>query len=86
MGGEDRQTIISDGLIEPFGITIDYEGLKIYWCDSGNNIIEYASLDGGGRTVLVQDVDGLEGLFSLTVYGTLLFWTDQDTNAVYTTH
>ena len=86
MDGENKITVASNGLTQPFGITVDYDSLKIYWCDSGNNIIEYASLDGGGRTVLVQDVDGLLGVFSLTVSGSLLFWTDMETNSVYVTH
>ena len=86
MDGQNRMTIASDGLIQPFGITIDYNGLNVYWCDSGSNVIEYASLNGGGRTVLEQDVDGLTGVFSLTVSGSELFWTDMDTNAVYSTH
>ena len=86
MDGSNRLTIVSDGLLQPFGITVDYDGLKLYWCDSGTNIIEYVSLNGGGRTVLVQDAVGLGGLFSLTVSGSLVFWTDTDTNAIYSTH
>ena len=86
MDGKHRQTLIDGGLLQPFGITIDYEGLKIYWCDAGFNFIEYASLDGGGRTVLVQDMNGLKGVFSLTVASSRVFWTDTETNAVYSTH
>ena len=86
MDGENRMTLISDGLLQPFGITVDYEELRIYWCDSGNNFIEHASLDGGGRTVLIQDTSGLDGVFSLTVASSVVFWTDTVTRAVYSAH
>ena len=83
MDGSGRQTVIGDNLLQPNGITIDYESLKIYWCDSGFDLIEYANLDGTGRMVLSQDVDGA---FSLTVGGTLIFWTDTVTETAYATH
>ena len=86
MDGSDRQTVIGDNLLQPNGITIDYESLKIYWCDSGFELIEYANLDGTGRMVLSQDVDGLQGAFSLTIGGTLIFWTDEVTETAYATH
>ena len=86
MDGSNRTAIINDGLLQPFGITVDYDGLKIYWCDYGNNIIQYADLNGDGRTTLAQDINGLVGIFSLTISGSDIFWTDKETNAVYATH
>ncbi|CAI8030562.1 Low-density lipoprotein receptor-related protein 4 [Geodia barretti] len=87
MDGENRMSIVTVDLLQPFGITVDYDSLRIYWCDSGSNSIQYASLDGNGRNVLLtQDTDGLVGVFSLTVSGSSLFWANSETNAVYVTH
>lgn len=86
MDGDNRLSLIDDALAQPFGITVDYQGLNIYWCDSALGIIEYASLDGEGRTVLIQDVVGLQGVFALTVASSRVFWTDTETEAVYSAH
>jgi hypothetical protein len=87
MDGENRMSIVTVDLLQPFGITVDYDSLRIYWCDSGSNSIQYASLDGNGRNVLLtQDTDGLVGVFSLAVSGSSIFWTNTETNAVYVTH
>ena len=51
MHGENRQAIVSSGLLWPNGITIDFSGSKIYWTDSGTHKIEVANFDGTRRQV-----------------------------------
>lgn len=86
MDGQERQVVIGENLVQPNGITIDYESQRVYWCDSGLNVIEYSSVDGTGRTTLDVDSAGLGSPFSLTIGGSILFWTDFDTSAIYATH
>ena len=86
LDGNNRLTLVNDSLLQPFGITVDYEGLKIYWCDSGFDAIEYASLNGEGRAVLILDRVGLQGVFALTVASSRVFWTDTETEAMYSAH
>jgi nidogen (entactin) len=43
--GTDRKTFLSEGIMSPEGIAIDWIGRKIYWADSLKDTIEVASLD-----------------------------------------
>lgn len=86
MDGEDRRTIISNGLSQPNGITIDYSTQKIYWSDSDLDKIEYSNYDGTERIILESLDDGILHPFGLTINDELLFWTDWETNYLYYTH
>lgn len=44
--------IVSEGLITPTGIAIDWYTNKIYWTDGETNRIEVISIDDGHRKVL----------------------------------
>ena len=86
MDGQDRQVVISSGLGEPYGITIDYGSQRIYWADNNEDRIEFSYYDGTGRTVLVGAAQGVVDPFGLTIYQDLLYWTDWQYNGVYGTH
>ena len=39
----------TDGLISPYGITLDITASKIYWTDFGTKMIHRANMDGTGE-------------------------------------
>ena len=86
MNGEGRRTLISTGLDQPNGITIDYLSERIYWTDSVLENIEYAKYDGTERTVLETQASGLLFPFALTVANDILFWSDWASGSIYATH
>ena len=86
LDGSDRRVMHNTDLLQPVGITVDYVDGKIYWSDVGLDRIEYSNLDGSGRTILETESSGLYHPFSLTVADDLVFWTDWETNSIYTTH
>lgn len=53
MDGSQRKIIISENLTWPNGLAIDHDMGRIYWADGGTKKIEYAKMDGSGRTVLL---------------------------------
>lgn len=53
MDGGNRRRILSTGLTWPNGLALDLANNRIYWTDGGNRTIEYANLDGTGRTLLI---------------------------------
>lgn len=55
MDGSMRITLIQHNLTRPSGLAIDHEKSKLYWADGGTQAIEYANLDGTGRTVLMGE-------------------------------
>ena len=88
MDGQNRIALITTELVAPYGITIDYIEQKIYWVDAFLDKIEYSNLDGSGRVTLTTLPEGV-GLgvpYSLTIDGDFLYWTEWDTNALFSVH
>ncbi|CAG9563555.1 unnamed protein product [Danaus chrysippus] len=80
MDGGNRQRLIFGDMTWPNGLALDLPNKRIYWTDGGNRTIEYANLDGTGRTVLIgQD---LTHPFGLDLYGDEVFWTDWNTQSI----
>ncbi|VVD03450.1 unnamed protein product, partial [Leptidea sinapis] len=80
MDGRNRQRLIMGDMTWPNGLALDLLSHKIYWTDGGNRTIEFANLDGTGRTVLIGQ--HLPHPFGLDLYGDEVFWTDWDTNSI----
>ncbi|XP_045489131.1 low-density lipoprotein receptor-related protein 4 isoform X2 [Pieris rapae] len=79
MDGGNRRRLIFGDMTWPNGLALDLANNRIYWTD-GNRTIEYANLDGTGRTVLIGQ--HLPHPFGLDLYGDEVFWTDWDTNSI----
>ena len=88
MDGQDRIALITTDLTSPYGITIDYMEQKIYWVDAFLDKIEYSNTDGSNRVTLTTLPEGF-GLgvpYSLTLDGDFLYWSEWDTNSLYSVH
>ena len=86
LDGSDRRVLHNTNLLQPVGITVDYDDMRIYWSDAGLDAIEFSNLDGSGRMAVETEASGLFYPYALTVAGSTLFWTDWETNSVYATH
>ncbi|XP_077997838.1 low-density lipoprotein receptor-related protein 2-like [Glandiceps talaboti] len=83
MNGAERTTLVSDRIVEPTGITIDFaNGDRIYWCDRKENIIWTMNFDGTNRKVLISS-SLLYHPFNLEVFEGSLYWTN-DTSILKT--
>lgn len=49
MDGSHRTKIVSDGVIWPNGLTLDYTAARLYWADAKYHVIESVNLDGSNR-------------------------------------
>ena len=83
MDGSRRRVLHSSGLVWPNGITLDYDTRRIYWVDAQLDRIEHSYYNGSQRTVLASD---LSHPFALTIYESLVFWTDWTHNSLFSTH
>ncbi|XP_028028555.1 low-density lipoprotein receptor-related protein 4-like [Bombyx mandarina] len=79
MDGGNRKKLIFGQMTWPNGLALDLVHNRIYWTDGGNKTIEYANLDGTGRTKLIEN---LPHPFGLDLYGDEVFWTDWDTQSI----
>ncbi|KAJ0179555.1 hypothetical protein K1T71_005267 [Dendrolimus kikuchii] len=72
----EKVRIVSEGLITPTGIAIDWYTDKIYWTDGETNKIEVISIEEKYRKVLFwSDVDLARAIAVVPKEG-LMFWTD----------
>ena len=83
MDGNNREVLIDTDLVWPNGLAIDYQLQRLYWTDAFTNKIEYSSVHGTGREILLTELDHP---FAITISGDQIFWTDWGNYTVYTAH
>ncbi len=54
--------LITTGVFRPYGLAIDVEGGKVYWCNEGTDRIKRANLDGSGVEDIVIGENELVGI------------------------
>lgn len=84
MDGSGRSIIVDTKITWPNGLTVDYVTERIYWADAREDYIEFASLDGSNRhVVLSQDIPHI---FALTLFEDYVYWTDWETKSINRAH
>ena len=79
MDGNSRTTLISTGLSNTFGLTLDYNSQTLYWADYSTNRIESSNVNGLNRRTVVSARDP----WGITFYSGVLYWTDTYYDRVY---
>ncbi|XP_028177587.1 low-density lipoprotein receptor-related protein 6 [Ostrinia furnacalis] len=72
----EKMRIVSEGLITPTGIAIDWYTEKIYWTDGETNRIEVISIEQKYRKVLFWSEVDLARAIAVVPKEGLMFWTD----------
>uniref|UniRef100_A0A2H1W340 SFRICE_002592 n=1 Tax=Spodoptera frugiperda TaxID=7108 RepID=A0A2H1W340_SPOFR len=72
----DKVRIVSDGLITPTGLAIDWYTDKLYWTDGETNRIEVISIEQRHRKVLFWSEVDLARAIAVVPKEGLMFWTD----------
>uniref|UniRef100_H9H785 LDL receptor related protein 1 n=1 Tax=Monodelphis domestica TaxID=13616 RepID=H9H785_MONDO len=84
MDGSGRSVVVDTKITWPNGLTLDYVTERIYWADAREDYIEFASLDGSNRhIVLSQDIPHI---FALTLFEDFVYWTDWETKSINRAH
>ena len=86
MDGNNRDVLHNTDLTWPNGLAIDYQLQRLYWADAFADRIEYSSVDGTGREILLTVLTGVHHPFSITVSGDQIYWSDWGNFTVYTAH
>nr|XP_006817538.1 PREDICTED: low-density lipoprotein receptor-related protein 1-like [Saccoglossus kowalevskii] len=84
MDGSDREVIVSQNLMWPNGLTIDYATGRLFWTDGKLKLLESCDLAGKDRQV-VKEI-GLLYPFALTVFENNVYWSDSATNTIHSAH
>ncbi|XP_067677199.1 low-density lipoprotein receptor-related protein 4-like [Haliotis asinina] len=77
MDGTNRKVLINDAIKWPNGITLDYDTERLYWTDAGLEMLSSSDIDGSNRRILLHNIGvPREHLFSVSLYGDWVYWTD----------
>ncbi|XP_076313100.1 LDL receptor protein 1 isoform X3 [Tachypleus tridentatus] len=75
MDGSHREVFVKEDIQWPNGLTVDYVGKKLYWCDAFFHTIERISLDGLKREKLYEG-DGVDRPYGIARQGDFIYWTE----------
>lgn len=84
MDGTSRSVLIDTNLGWPNGLTLDYVTQTLYWCDALLDRLEKCGTDGSLRMILPTQPNVLQHPFGITFYMNRLYWSDWQSNAVFT--
>uniref|UniRef100_A0A2K5XDN5 LDL receptor related protein 8 n=1 Tax=Mandrillus leucophaeus TaxID=9568 RepID=A0A2K5XDN5_MANLE len=83
LNGVDRQTLVSDNIEWPNGITLDLLSQRLYWVDSKLHQLSSIDFSGGNRKMLISSTDFLSHPFGIAVFEDKVFWTDLENEAIF---
>ncbi|XP_045781446.1 low-density lipoprotein receptor-like [Maniola jurtina] len=83
MDGSHRQTIVSNDVVWPNGLTLDFVHNRLYWVDAQLHTISSCNYDGSARRVILFSTNFLRQPFSITTFEDWIYWTDWETHVVY---
>ncbi len=68
----------------PNGLTVDYEGRRIYWIDAKSDSIHTISYspEGVDHREVLRGHEFLSHPFAISVFGNFVYWTDWRTNSL----
>ncbi|VIP00453.1 Uncharacterized protein BM_BM10239 [Brugia malayi] len=76
MDGTQAKKIVTESLVWPNALAIDYFAERLYWADAFRDVIEMANLDGTGRRNVISDDKLVPHVFGLTIFDDTIFWSD----------
>ncbi|VDK80448.1 unnamed protein product [Litomosoides sigmodontis] len=82
MDGSEAKKIITEDLIWPNALAIDYVARRLYWADAFRDVIEAADLDGRSRRIIISDGKLVPHVFGLAVFDDMIFWSDWNRRGV----
>ncbi|XP_055342132.1 low-density lipoprotein receptor-related protein 2-like [Paramacrobiotus metropolitanus] len=80
MTGTDVTVLIKDNLVQPTGLTIDYQENMIYYADAILEKIERCALDCVKPETLIT---GAIYPYALTIFGEYIYWSDISLRGIY---
>ncbi|XP_064458298.1 low-density lipoprotein receptor-related protein 2-like isoform X2 [Ornithodoros turicata] len=74
LDGSNRNIIVSEKILWPCSVTVDYIHSRVYWSDARKDAIESADFDGHNRETIISH--GIHLPFSLALFEDWVYWSD----------
>ncbi|BET02800.1 low-density lipoprotein receptor [Nesidiocoris tenuis] len=81
LDGTERKTLVSEKIVYPYGITVDYAVQHVYWVDTYLDFIERIDYDGRNRKTVRKGYP-VQNLFDITVFEDNLYVTSWKNQSV----
>jgi len=79
-----RKVLVDSDIVWPNGLTLDYNDKRLFWLEAKLGYIASTDWEGNNRkTIFVGDKQTLPQPFAITMSSDALFWTDWETNSIY---
>lgn len=81
MDGNDRKPIITEKIIFPYGLSIDYATKLIYWVDTYLDFIERIDYNGKNRKTILKGKQAVN-LYGISTFENLLYVSSWHSNSI----
>lgn len=80
-----RRVLVDSDIVWPNGLTLDFEERRLFWLEAKLGYIASVDWDGSRRKTIyvANNKQMLPQPFAITMWSGVLFWTDWDTNSLY---
>ncbi|XP_077987654.1 low-density lipoprotein receptor-related protein 6-like [Glandiceps talaboti] len=79
LSGRHRIKLVTEGIIQPVAMAVDYDKNRLYWTDNGSWKLESVAIDGNLREV-ISDSYSRVTFGGVTSYQEFLMWTEKEEN------
>ncbi|KAF5306597.1 hypothetical protein FQR65_LT18530 [Abscondita terminalis] len=74
MNGQNQEIFLQQNVDWPTGLTLDFVGKKLYWCDAHLRRIESVDFDGNNRKIVLNE--GINRPFGLALYKKSIYFIE----------
>lgn len=80
MNGTYNQPIITENIVWPNGLTLDWPNNRLYWIDAKLQSIDSSKLDGSDRRRVIEKISNHP--YGIAVFQDKLFWSDWEARCI----
>lgn len=85
MDGSEREPLVTNKIVYPYGVTVDYPNKHVYWVDTYLDYVDRVGFDGKNRKNIMKGVD-VQNLYGISLFENRLFVSSWYNNSIMEIH
>ena len=81
LDGSYRRNVVTQNLVWPNAVTVDYLEPALFWADAWTDIVRRGDLNGNNVVTLLSD-SSVHHPFALTQFGERIYWSDWEEHSI----